>query len=182
MTEPPHRASGEATLVIDVVDLRRRPGTRRPFSAELVLEDLVAGDRSIVDGRLHVEGIVESVMEGVVAEGTVGAISRGPCRRCLDDVDEPFTADFKEVFERHPTEGETWPLEDERIDLTAMVRELALLALPLAPLCRDDCEGPDAERFPTGPAEDDEALGVDAEAAPTRDDRWAALDALTFDD
>ena len=181
MTDP--RASRDtSSLVIDVVDLRRRPGTRRPFSSELMLDDLEAGDRSIVDGRLRVEGVVESVMEGVVAEGSVNAVSRGPCRRCLDDVDEPFTADFREVYERHPTEGETWPLEDERIDLTPMVRELALLSLPLAPLCREDCEGPDVERFPTGPAEDDVPPDAEVEAEPRRDDRWAALDALTFDE
>ena len=183
--QPPSADSGAAapqrTLVVDVVELRRRPGTRREFGADLVLDDLDAGEQSIVDGRLVVTGVVESVMEGVVAEGTVDGVSRGPCRRCLDDVDEAFSVDFREVFERYPTEGETWPLEDDRIDLTAMVRELALLSLPLAPLCREDCEGPDVERFPTGPAEETE-VGDAAEVEPPRDDRWAALDALTFDD
>ncbi|MEM9466634.1 MAG: DUF177 domain-containing protein [Actinomycetota bacterium] len=182
MTADPSSGAGptedtRSTLVVDVVDLRRRPGTRRDISAELRLDDLVAGDRSIVDGRLSVGAVVESVMEGVVADGAVAGVSRAPCRRCLDDVDEPFSVEFREVFERHPTEGETWPLEDDRIDLTPVVRELALLSLPLAPLCGEACEGPDAERFPTGPADDPEV-----EAEPPRDDRWAALDALTFDD
>ena len=81
------------------------------------------------------------------------------------------------LFEREPTEGETWPLGDDQIDLTPVVRELALLSLPLVPLCRDDCEGPDVERFPTGPAEE-----PDEDAPPARDERWAALDALTFDE
>jgi uncharacterized protein len=167
------------TLVVDVVELRRRPGTRREFGATLALADLVAGDRSIVDGRLVVDGVVESVMEGVVADGVVSGVSRGPCRRCLDDVDEAFSVAFREVFERHPTEGETWLLEDDRIDLTPVMRELALLSLPLAPLCGEDCEGPDAERFPTGLAE---AAEAEVDPEPVRDDRWAALDALTFDD
>ncbi len=177
--------SAASTLVVDVVELRRRPGTRRPVAAELQLPDLEAGERSIVGGALAVDAVVESVMEGVVAEGTVAGVSRTPCRRCLDDVDEPFTVEFREIFERVPTDGETWPLEDDRIDLTPVVRELALLSLPLVPLCREDCEGPDAERFPTGPAEDqpDEVAGEDGEpAAPPRDERWAALDALTFDE
>ena len=92
---------------------------------------------------------------------------------------------MREIFERSPSEGETWPIEDERIDLTPVVRELALLSLPLAPLCREDCEGPDAERFPTGPADEPEpgpGEECDADAPPPRDERWAALDALTFDE
>ena len=168
------------SLIVDVAELRRRPGTRRDFGADLVLNDLVTGDRSVIDGRLTVGGVVEAVMEGVVAAGTVDGVSRGPCRRCLDPVDEAFTIEFREVFERYPTEGETWQLEDDRIDVTTMIRELALLSLPLAPLCDEDCEGPDAQRFPTGPAEEPDPVDVDLE--PPRDDRWAALDALNFDD
>lgn len=171
----------QTTLVVDVVELRRRPGTRRDVGAELRLPDLQTGERSVVGGALIVDATVESVMEGVVAEGTVAGVSRSPCRRCLDDVDETFSVSFREIFERNPTEGETWLLDDDRIDLTPVVRELALLALPLVPLCREDCEGPDATRFPTGPAEDDEVDSDDA-VGPPRDERWAALDALTFDD
>ena len=78
-------------------------------------------------------------------------------------------------------DGKICWLDDDRIDLTPVIRELALLALPLVPLCREDCEGPDATRFPTGPAEDDE-VDSDEAAGPPRDERWAALDALTFDD
>ena len=167
----------QSRLVIDTVELRRRPGTRREVEAELELDDLAAGERSIVDGRLTVDVTVESVIEGVVAAGTVGGVSRVPCRRCLDDVEETFSVEFREIFEREPTEGETWPMGEDQIDLTPVVRELALLSLPLVPLCREDCEGPDVERFPTGPAEE-----PDEDASPARDERWAALDALTFDD
>ena len=167
----------QSRLLIDVVEIRRRPGTRRRVEAALALEDLVSGERSIVDGRLDVTATIESVMEGVVADGSVAGVSRVPCRRCLEDVDEPFEVDFREIFEREPTEGETWPLGDDQIDLTPVVRELALLSLPLAPVCREDCEGPDVERFPTGPAEE-----PDPDAPPPRDERWAALDALTFED
>ncbi len=169
----------QATLVVDIVELQRRTGTRRSVGADLVLADTAVGDRSIVGGSLAVGVVVEAATEGIVVSGTVRGVSRAPCRRCLDDVDEPFEIELREIFERHPSEGETWPIEDERIDLTPVVRELALLALPLAPLCRDDCAGPDTERFPTGPAE-----GADEAESPERqrDPRWAALDALTFDD
>ncbi|MEM9518922.1 MAG: DUF177 domain-containing protein [Actinomycetota bacterium] len=166
-------------LLVDVAELRRRPGTRRALQAEIEIPNLEAGERSIVDGRLVLDVVVESVMEGVVAAGTVAGVWRAPCRRCVDDMDEAFVADFREVFERSPTEGETLPLENEQIDLTPVAREHSLLSIPLAPLCRDDCEGPDPRRFPTGPFID---LEPDLEEKPAGDPRWAALDALTFDD
>ncbi|MEM8708407.1 MAG: DUF177 domain-containing protein [Actinomycetota bacterium] len=167
----------ESRLVVDVVELQRRTGTRREVRAELALPDLAVGERSIVEGRLDVDLIVEAVTEGIVASGTVSGVSRAPCRRCLDDVDEPFEADIREVFERNPTEGETWPIEDERIDLTPVVREWALLSLPLAPLCGEDCAGPEPDRFPA-----QAYVEPDPEAEPPRDERWAALDALSFDE
>jgi len=167
----------QATLVVDIVELQRHTGTRRPVAAVLELADTDVGERSIVDGRLDVDVVVEAVTEGISVTGTATGVSRGPCRRCLDDVDEHFVLEVQEIYERVPTDGETWPIEDERIDLTPMLRELALLSLPLAPLCREDCAGPDIERFPTGPVEE-----PDADAPPPKDDRWAVLDQLTFDD
>ena len=169
----------QATLVVDIVELQRRTGTRRPVRADLALSDTEVGDRSVVGGLLAVDVVVEAATEGIVVSGNVSGVSRATCRRCLDDVDEPFQIELREIFERHPTEGETWPIEDERIDLVPVVRELALLAHPLAPLCRDDCTGPDTDRFPTGPAEGTDGPESDE---PQRDPRWAALDALAFDD
>ena len=156
-------------LVVDVVELRRHTGTRRELGRTVHLDALEVGDASVVDGRVDLALVVEAVTEGVVVHGTLGLVARGPCRRCLADVDTPVEVPVKEVFESDPTEGETWPLDDERIDLGPVVREAALLSFPLAPLCAEDCAGPEPERFPTGPAE---------EAAAGPDPRWAALDEL----
>ena len=85
----------QATLVVDIVELQRRTGTRRAVDAELVLPDTELpeeglGERSVVGGRLAVDVIVEAATEGIVVTGTVAGVSRAPCRRCLDDVDEPW--------------------------------------------------------------------------------------------
>lgn len=170
-----------SALIVDVVELQRRTGTRRDLTAEVALAEMAVGERSVVDGRLEVELTLEAVAEGIVASGAVLGVSRVPCRRCLAEIDQPFRLDVREVFERVPSEGETWPIDDERIDLAPMVREVALLALPLAPVCREDCAGPDAERFPARAAADGQA-DDEADAPPARDPRWAVLDSLTFDE
>ncbi len=162
-------------LAVDIVELRRHTGGRREVKAELALDDLGVGESWIVDGALDVDLVIEAVTDGVVAYGRIAATSRTPCRRCLNDVDLALEADIHEVFESDPTQGETWPIEDERIDLTPMLREAAILGLPVAPLCARDCAGPEPERFPTGPPPEDDP-------SPVRDERWAALDDLTFDE
>ena len=64
------------------------------------------------------------------------------------------------------------------IDIGEVVREELMLALPLTPLCRDDCKGVEPERFIT---EDDEPEDEEP-AAPAIDPRWAALSDLKFDE
>ena len=86
--------------------------------------------------------------------------------------------ELSEVFEPHPTEGETYPIEGDEIDLEPLVRDAVLLALPLAPLCRDDCPGPATDAFPTGT---DEAAAAPEEESPA-DPRWAALAELRFEE
>jgi uncharacterized protein len=61
-----------------------------------------------------------------------------------------------------------------------MARDAALLGLPLAPLCREDCAGPDPDRYPTVTEEELEAAAATAEKPP--DPRWAALGDLDLRD
>ena len=172
------RITPPSQLLVDTLEIRRRTGTRREFVAVSELPDVRAGEFSVVDGRLHIDLVIEAVTEGVVANGTVHGEWTGPCRRCLEPIVAPLQADVHEIFERDPTDGETWPIEDERIDLGPVVREAALLALPLAPLCGDDCAGPDPARYRAEVTPD----GDTSDATPPPDPRWAALDALRFDE
>ena len=103
-------------------------------------------------GAVHVEAVLTAARSSVVASGSVTGTWVAECRRCLEEVRGPVEAVLNEVFEWDPTEGETWPISDHRIDLAPAVTEAALLALPLAPLCSQDCAGPVPDRFPTGPA------------------------------
>lgn len=165
-------------LVVDTLDIRRRTGTRRDFSARTRFDELGAGEFHVVDGRLDIELVIEAVTEGVAAMGTATGQWSGPCRRCLEPIVASLEVEIHEIFEREPTEGETWPIQDERIDLAPVVREAALLALPLVPLCREDCPGPEPDRFPTTVEPDVDLTDV----APPPDPRWAALDQLKFEE
>ena len=110
-----------------------------------------------------------------VASGHVDATWVAECRRCLRPIEGAVTAGFRELFEQHPTEGETWPLRQDRVDLEPLARETVLVELPLAPLCQEDCRGlcstcgADLNQGPCGCSRTD------------RDPRWDALEALRTD-
>ncbi len=124
---------------------------------------------------------LESVMEGVLVSGTARAPLTGECARCLDPVDGDVDVDIQELYaypERALDEGVgadagdgELRVESDLLDLEPAVRDAVVLALPQAPLCRDDCPG----LCPRCGARlvDDPAHMHDA-----TDPRWAALSGM----
>ena len=164
-------------LTVGVADLLRSPGSHREEHLEAQLDDLAVVGSIVPEGAgVSLDVRLEAVNDGVVVKGTVAAPWLGECRRCLRPVEGRLSVDVLEVFEDEPVEGETSKLDIDRIDLEPLAREAVLLELPLAPLCADDCVG----LCPT--------CGVDlnagdcGHAVAPKDERWAALDQLTFDE
>jgi uncharacterized protein len=162
-------------LRVGVMELRRRPGTQRDVVVSTPLAGLaITGAHVPDDAPLEVDATLESIDGAVTVTGTVRVHWSAECRRCLDPVTGTATVDLREVFEVQPIDGETYPIEGDEVDLEPVVRDAALLNLPLSVLCRPDCEGPVPEVLP---------VVVDSNQAgePARDPRWAALDALRLD-
>lgn len=169
---PDHESAGS---FIPVGDLRRVPGSRRELHRSITAQGVGLPDVVVPEGAvIHFDGRIESISDGVIVAGTITVPWRGACRRCLEDVEGETEVDVEEVWSVHPTEEDHWLLENDEIELDPILRDAALLALPLAPLCRDDCRGPAPEEFPTGIPGD----GTE----PKRDPRWAALDDLDLGD
>jgi uncharacterized protein len=176
-------------LILYVAELQRRPGSRRAERIPVVLDGLAISTSQVDPGApIDVDVVVESLSSSIVVAGTVSAPWTGPCRRCLGDAHGVATADVREIFEARPTEGETYPLTGDHIDLEPLVRDAVLLSLPLAPLCSEDCQGPApdlvAVAAPGAPDDDlaDPPVDPDGEEpGPLADPRWAALDDLKFD-
>ena len=160
-------------LVVGVSELLRRPGTQREYTVTAELDGLQISAASVPDGaevtgRFTIEAMSD---HAVTVKGDVTAPWTGECRRCLKQVDGIATARVEEIFEAAPVEGETYPLEGDRVNLEPLVRDAVLLALPLAPLCEEACAGPEPEGHPIGTGHDEGG-----------DPRWAALAELKFED
>lgn len=164
-------------LVIRVGSMLRRSGEQRDQVFDVCFDDLVVLESRVPsDAPIHLEAHLESLNEGVVLRGTLEFTWEGQCRRCLKPVAGSAHLDVHEIFVRDPVEGETRALEGDQIDLEPVVRDAALLELPLAPLCRLDCAGLCPK------------CGADGNIAPCScsatsvDPRWAGLDQLKLDE
>jgi uncharacterized protein len=159
-------------LRIGVMELRRRPGTQRDVRVSTPIPGLaITGAHVPDDADIVVDATLESIDGAITVTGTVQVPWAAECRRCLDEVTGVATVDLREVFEVRPVDGETYPIEGDEVDLEPVVRDAALLNLPLTLLCRPDCPGPAPEALPV-------IVEGEAPDEPERDPRWAALDVL----
>jgi uncharacterized protein len=168
---------------ISVADLRRRLGQRRRVHVDHDPGPLAVGTSRTAGAAVTGTLVIESIQGGVSVSGRLRTRWRGECRRCLGEVEGEADIEVHEIYQDHPPPDsdiyELW--SEDQLDLAPMIRESVLLALPLGPLCRAECQGPDPERFPAGVEGQGPGAGT-ATGARAPDLRWAALGQLRFDD
>lgn len=170
-------------LRVDITPHKRQPGTQRPMTGTVVgLEGMELPSVEVSATAVTLDLQLEIVGEQLSVSGAVSAVWSGPCRRCLDPMHETALVDIQEIFEFEPTEGETYKREKDFADLRPMIIESVVLALPVAPLCSEDCVGPAPESFPTTAASESADDSSESPESGLGDPRWAALDALKFDE
>src|SRR6201994_1981226 len=147
-------------LVFDTRGLGRQPGAAREETRTVPAPDLLrvelaggpAGAEGDVDLRLVAEvagGLrLGAVHEGVLVTGTALAPVVGECARCLEPVTSEVEANFQELYRYEPSpeeedddEEDVQLLDGDLLDLEPVLRDAVVLALPLSPLCSDDCAG-----------------------------------------
>jgi uncharacterized protein len=160
-------------LLVNVAELLRRAGVRRDVNVSVSPAELDAHDERFAPGaEVVVDLHLESLIDGIVVDGTISTPWVGVCRRCLAPVSGRDEVSIRELFQSTVTDPDAFAIMGEQLDLTETVREHALLSLPEAALCRSDCAGWCPQ------------CGADLNTDPcrcrdeVRDDRWSALDAL----
>jgi len=111
------------------------------------------------DVRFPVPVIGELALSGtgrtVCLRGQVRTVAGLVCGACLRWFEEPLDVEVSEEFSRPSPDGATAPGEqalgpddflmpiepDDTVDLTEVVRQHLILALPIAPRCSPDCRG-----------------------------------------
>lgn len=122
--------------VVDVAGLDEGDHVRVETPIELAMNmDLATLDRSA-----DVTVDIVATAAGFVVEGEVEAGLKLQCHRCLAPVDEILEVVIDDLATLDPDDGQP-TVVDDRIDLLPIVRDAVGLAIPLRPLCRDDCRG-----------------------------------------
>ncbi|MGA1797043.1 MAG: YceD family protein [bacterium] len=118
------------------------------------IEDLnPSGEEIRLKEPLTLKAFVKRSGDKVLIKGVIQALLRLECSRCLEEfschIDEPFTATFLPSRER-PKESDLELESDDldvsfyterTIDLSALVMEQLLLAIPMNPVCTVSCRG-----------------------------------------
>ena len=105
---------------------------RMPVGDDLVLTDF-AGTAKI-----------SRTPQGLLVQGDFQGTAPLECVRCLSGFSRRMHWDFTELYafkKENVTDSGLLMPEDAHIDLQPLMREYALLEVPINPLCRPDCKG-----------------------------------------
>jgi len=127
--------------------LKASVGSRRSYEVSGIID--IAGNNSMVQGEV---GLMRTD-RGILVKATLHTEVKVSCSRCMSLFNCPLALNIEEEY--FPTvdvvSGASLPLPDEPIclaiderhilDLTEAIRQYGLLAMPMKPLCREDCAG-----------------------------------------
>ncbi|MDO8687759.1 MAG: DUF177 domain-containing protein, partial [Dehalococcoidales bacterium] len=122
-------------------------GTRRNYQVSEMVD--IDGNNRLVHGEVELTRTERSLL----VQGVLYAEAELTCSRCLNVFSCPLTLDVEEEY--FPTTdvvgGTALPLPDDPdsftidkqniLDLTEAIRQYMLLAIPMKPLCYEDCAG-----------------------------------------
>ncbi len=92
------------------------------------------------------DGLVEvgRTPQGLLVRGKLSGNATLECARCLREFDKPLVWKFTELYafdEKSVSDSDLIVPEDAQLDLESLIREYALLEVPINPLHDPDCKG-----------------------------------------
>jgi len=116
-------------------------GISRIFDFEA--ESLPAGE-DLVLADFSGAAKISRTPQGLLVQGDFQGTIPLECVRCLSEFSKTMHWDFTELYafkRENVTDSGLMMPEDAHIDLQPLMREYALLEIPINPLCRPDCRG-----------------------------------------
>ncbi len=138
-------------MKIDLTDLLREVGNEADI--DRTEEANFAEDGLVLVAPVKVDLHLVNTGYSVMLSGTLESVAELECSRCLRKMRQELKVRVSEEYARPGTEPKArraelkeedfiYPLgEDDLLDLTELIRENLLLALPIKPLCREACKG-----------------------------------------
>jgi len=137
-------------MQINVSKLLKEPiGSEQDYQVRSTINILENGKGSAVQGNVKLTRTNRSIL----IKGKLNTTIEVACARCLEMFSCPLVLDFEEEYfptndiasgdiPAPPDEPGCFTIDEHQvIDLTEAVRQYALIAVPMKPLCREDCTG-----------------------------------------
>jgi uncharacterized protein len=155
--------------IVNVAQLLKEPvGSTRVVEVHL---NRLALDELLVARDLEADVRLTRVVEGILADGRLTGRVELECVRCLEpcnaSIEGEFEADFRPSVDVRtgfplyvPEHEDIFAIDNNHeLNLDELFRQVAIISLPMQPICGDDCPG--IEQFEDEEAEqEDERLAV----------------------
>lgn len=140
---------------IDVADIKKEIGSHKRADLSVALEPVEFGGSEVkfdrpFTGTAEIWNLGDRLLVRAELQGEARLI----CGRCLGEYTEPLSVAFDEEFVEREPDGDEPEDEDndesgrtvsfysgDEVDVKDVARDHILLALPLKPLCSEDCKG-----------------------------------------
>ena len=98
---------------------------------------------------LHLNNLVGEIKvtrtpQGILLQADLQAFTELECVRCLTNIQQALNINITELYafsQRYVTDSGLLMPETGVIDLNPLLREYAVLEIPISPLCKPDCKG-----------------------------------------
>jgi len=116
-------------------------GTTHEFSFDF--EKIQLGDDLVLTDFLATTTFSRT-QQGLIIQGQFSARTEMNCVRCLERYTGDMAWSLTDLFafdQRSMSDSDLLVPEEGRIDLAPLLREYAMLEIPIQPICRADCKG-----------------------------------------
>lgn len=129
--------------------LKSAIGTLREYEIDALLDVLGEGQTNSIKGTV----VLTRTNRGILVQGKLQTSIIVECSRCLNHYECPLTINIEEEYFpvidinsgtalETPDEPDTFSIDEHHIlDLKEAIRQNALLAIPMKPLCKESCPG-----------------------------------------
>ncbi len=128
-------------MIIDLKKLRQSGKEQSGFHFEYTPErNLVDIPQAELKLPITVTGTVTLTdTHSAYIEGELTFSLLGECTRCLSRTEQLFVEEFSEHVASN--DDESYPVVNDKVDLTLIVDDIILMNQPISFLCKEDCKG-----------------------------------------
>lgn len=134
-------------MLLEVGDLRKQTGNEKEFTGKVSRLELELQGDQIAFSDVQVSGWAKNVGGKIYVKSSIGARASLTCSCCLAPFSVTVEPSFEETYFEEGSISSRELGDDGRIyqgnqiDLSDVILESLILALPMKPVCRTECNG-----------------------------------------